>query len=140
MNGRVLKIVGAVILAVILALASGWVWGTAGRLELQAKLDDTTLQLHMSEARARLLAARVDLYSLNFGAATKNLESAKLPLEGALGVFEQEGDTARANTIRATLASTEEGRSLAAQVNQSAQASVERALSSLAQAAPQQGR
>ena len=40
------------------------------------------LRVQVSDARARLLAARVDLYSLNFGAATQNLEAAKIPSAG----------------------------------------------------------
>lgn len=139
MNARLLKIVGAVALALVLALASGWVWGASGKVELQTQLEETTLRLHLADARARLLAARVDLYSLNFGAATENLEASKIPLEGALNRFERDGDASRAAHVRSVLSAAEEARSLAAQVNPGAQAAAERALAALGQAARRQG-
>ena len=135
MNTRMLKIVGAIALALVVALAAGWIWGSSGRRDLERRVASLELQNRLSEARALLLAARVDLYTLNFGSATRNFETAKKPLEAIAIAFEQDGDADRAKEARAALAAAEDARRLAAQVNQSAQASAERAVTALARAA-----
>ena len=134
MNTRLLKIIAAVALGFVLALAGGWVWGASGRLELQSRLKQTDLRLQIAEARARLLAARVDLYTLNFGAAAQNLESAKVPLEAVIGSYERDGEASRLTEARAALAAVEEARKLAAQVDQSAQGAAVRALAAFERA------
>ena len=134
MNTRLLKIIAAVALGFVLALAGGWVWGASGRLELQSRLKQTDLRLQIAEARARLLAARVDLYTLNFGAAAQNLESAKVPLEAVIGSYERDGEDARVTDARAALSAIEEARKLAAQVDQSAQGAAARALAAFERA------
>jgi hypothetical protein len=133
-NNRMLKTVGAIAIALIVALAAGWLWGSSGRRDLEHRVATLELQNHLADARARLLAARVDLYTLNFGSAARNLETAKQPLEAAATAFEQDGDADRAKEARAALAAAEEARRLAAAVNQSAQASAERAVAALGRA------
>ena len=134
MNARLLKIVGWVALGFILALAGGYVWGASGRLELQSRLHDSDLRVQVSDARARLLAARVDLYSLNFGAATQNLEAAKIPLQAVVKRYESDGDAARVTDGQQALAAAEKARRLAAQLDQSAQGATADALAALERA------
>jgi hypothetical protein len=88
----------------------------------------------VSDARARLLAARVDLYSLNFGAATQDLEAAKIPLQAMVQRYEQDGETARVTDAQNALASVEKARRLAAQLDQSAQGATADALAALERA------
>jgi hypothetical protein len=133
-NTRPLKIIAAVALGLVLALAGGWVWGASGRLELQSRLKQADQRLQIAEARGRLLAARVDLYSLNFGAAVQNLESAKVPLDAVIGSYERDGESGRLTDARAALAAVEEARSLAARVDQSAQGAAARALAAFERA------
>jgi hypothetical protein len=133
-NVRLLKIVGAVSLALVLALAAGWVWGASGRLEMRSRLHDTDLRLQVSDARARVLAARIDLYSLNFGAATENLEAAKIPLEAVIHRYEADSETARVTEAKGALAAVEEARRLAAKLDQSSQGAAARALAALERA------
>jgi exonuclease VII small subunit len=133
-NTRLLKIVGAVAFGFVLAFAGGWVWGASGRVELQSRLKQTDLRLQIAEARGRLLAARVDLYTLNFGAAAQNLESAKAPLEAVIGSYERDGESVRVTHARAALAAAEEARTLAARVDQSAQGAAARALAAFERA------
>ncbi len=134
MNARLLKIVGWVALGFILALAGGYVWGASGRLELQSRLHDSDLRVQVSDARTRLLAARVDLYSLNFGAATQNLEAAKIPLQAVVKRYESDGDAARVTDGQQALAAAEKARRLAAQLDQSAQGATADALAALERA------
>ena len=134
MSARLLKIVGGVALGLVLALAAGYVWGASGRLEVQSRLQDTDLRMQVSDARTRLLAARVDLYSLNFGAATQNLEAAKVPLHAVVQRYERDGETARVTDAQSALASAEKARRLAAQLDQSAQGAAADALAALERA------
>ena len=140
MSVRLLKIIGGVTLALLVALAGGYVWGSSGRLELQSRLHDMELRVQVSDARARLLAARVDLYSLNFGAATQNLEAAKIPLQAVVQRYEGDGETARVTEARNALASIEKARRLAAQLDQSAQGAAADALAALERATRAAGR
>jgi hypothetical protein len=133
-NARLLKIIGGVALGFLLALAAGYAWGASGRLALQSRLHDADLRVHVSDARTRLLAARVDLYSLNFGAATGNLEAAKVPMQAVLQRYQGDGETARVTDAQSALASVEKARRLAAQLDQSAQGAAADALAALERA------
>jgi len=77
MNMRNLKIAGMAALGLALALAIGWLWGAAGRWPAERRLAETALRLRLTDARSRVLGGRVDLYSLNFGAASQNFEAAR---------------------------------------------------------------
>ena len=134
MNARLLKIIGGVALGFLLALAAGYVWGASGRVEVQSRLHDTDLRVQVSDARTRLLAARVDLYSLNFGAATQNLEAAKVPLQAVVQRYDRDGEPARVTDAQSALASAEKARRLAAQLDQSAQGAAADALAALERA------
>jgi hypothetical protein len=47
------------------------------------QFDDAQLRLDLTQARANLLAARVDLFEVNFGRASQELQAAKAPLQDA---------------------------------------------------------
>src|SRR5436190_23478342 len=72
---RTVKIVGAVALAMILAVAGGWAWGRSGRAGMEERLAACDLRLRFTDAKSRILGGRVDLYSLNFGAAAQNFDA-----------------------------------------------------------------
>jgi hypothetical protein len=135
-NPRVWKIVGAVALGLVVAFGAGWLWGASGRWDAERRLSTLELQHQMTAARAHLLAARVDLYGLNFGAATQNLETAKAMLSASIAELDRGDDATSAATLRTALTETENARRQAAQVNQAAQASAEKALKALAEARP----
>lgn len=68
----------AVMLAVMLAtLAGGWLWGAAGRADLERALRSARVQGDLLEARAALLAARVNLCDADFQGVSRHLESAR---------------------------------------------------------------
>jgi hypothetical protein len=133
-NVRMWKIVGIAALSLVLALAAGWAWGASGRLDLQRRYDALSLRCQLTEARAHLLAARVDLYTLNFGSATQHFEAAKVPLDAARLMLQQQGHEQAASGLQTSLGAAEDGRRLAAQVNPSAQASADKALKALGDA------
>ena len=134
MTGRLWKIVAAIALGLVLAVAAGWLWGASGAWEAQRELRTLQRDHQLTEARARLLAARVDLYTLNFGSAASNLGAAKRSLEQAVASYDAEEQAELVAALRGAVAAAEEGRRLAAEVSQSAQAAAERALAQLQRA------
>lgn len=133
MNPRLWKIVAAVALGLVLAGAVGWIWGSQGRWAAEDRLASLQREHRLVEARARLLAAQVDLYKLNFGAAAANLESARGLLEqAAAGLGGEQADIRTA--LQTSLESADEARRLASEVNPGAQAPAERALAALQRA------
>jgi hypothetical protein len=137
---RLLKIVGFAALGLVLALAAGWIWGSAGKSELSSELEALRLEHDVTLARSSMLAARVDLYTLNYGSATQHCESAKGALSRLAARFDRDDDKARAALVRTALSAAEEARRLAGQVNPSAQTAAQRALASLDQVASPPGK
>src|SRR6185436_17227757 len=72
-------ILGGVI-AVLVVLGLGYAWGASGRSVMQTGLDEARQRLDVAEARALVLDARVSLYNMNFGDASRRFEEAKDPL------------------------------------------------------------
>ena len=140
-TSRVWKIVAAVAVALIVATAGGWLWGSQGRWAAERELARLQLDHELTGARARLLAARVELYALNFGSAAANFEAAKQALQQAQGRLAGGEDQAEvAAALQAAIAAAEEGGRFAAEVNPSAQAGAERALAALERAESRRSR
>ena len=66
--------------ALVIAVGVVYAMGGSGRFTLQNALDDTRGKLDIAVARVQLLEARVSLYNVNFGDASKHFEEAKPPL------------------------------------------------------------
>ena len=130
------KVIGAAVLVLVLAVAGGWIWGSSAGRSAERELAGLRLQHHLTNARSRILAARVDLYRLNFGSATTNLEEAKAPLEAAAGMLDREGDPERAAAVRSAIQAADEARRLAGKVDQAAQGPADRALAEIQRAQP----
>ena len=117
-----MRLVLAAIVGILVALAAGWVWGSSGRSELDRAVQAAELRSDLFEARSAVLAARVDLYNVNFGNASRNLESAK----SVLGrVSERLGNTGReeeAKRLEPALTQINEAQELAGRFDQSANA------------------
>ena len=136
MTARTWKLIGAAVLVLVLAVAGGWIWGSSAGRSAEREVAALRLQHHLMDARSRILAARVDLYRLNFGSATTNLEEAKVPLEAAAGMLDREGDAERAAAVRSAIQAAGEARRLAAKVDQAAQGPADRALADIRRAQP----
>ena len=104
MNSRALKAVGAIVLGLAVALGAGWLWGASGRWDAERQLASARLERELTGARAQLLAARVDLYKLNFGSATSNFEAAKRSLQAGRGALDQDDDAAAIQRLQAATA------------------------------------
>ena len=129
------KLVLSAVVALIVTLGLGYVWGASGKLSLSTALDQTRQQLDLAEARGHLLDARVSLYNVNFGDATRHFEEAKAPLRRAQERYQSAGDSAAAGRIAAALEQAAEGQRLSGKLDQSANAKAGDALEAIRLAA-----
>jgi hypothetical protein len=70
-------------LAVLVALGAGWVWGASGKSEIDRARKNAELRESLLEGRGAVLDARLDIYSVNFGTASRHLEAARSALRAA---------------------------------------------------------
>ena len=123
--------------ALIIAVGIGYAMGGSGRFTLQEALDDARARLDIAEARGYLLEARVSLYNVNFGDASRHFEEAKAPLRRVRERYQSIGKNAAAGTIAAAIAHAEEGQRLAGKLDQTANAKANDALEAIRVAASQ---
>jgi hypothetical protein len=123
--------------ALAVALGVGYAMGGSGRFTLQHALDDARGQLDLADARGHLLEARVSLYNVNFGDASRHFEESKGPLRRVRERFQRVGKNAAAGSIAAALEHAEEGQRLAGKLDQAANAKANDALEAIRVAASQ---
>lgn len=121
----------------IVVLGLGFTWGASGRFSIQDSLDQTRQQLDLAEARGALLEARVSLYNVNFGDASRHFEEAKAPLRRARERYQQIGKNAAAGSLAAALEHVDEGQRLAGALDQAANTKANDALQAIKVAASQ---
>jgi hypothetical protein len=131
------RIVVAALVALLVALGIGYAMGGSGRFTLQNALDETRGRLDLAEARGHLLEARVSLYNVNFGDASRHFEEAKPSLRRVRERFQNIGKNAAAGSISAALEHVEEGQRLAGKLDQAANAKANDALEAIRVAASQ---
>ena len=125
------KLIASAAVTLIVMLGVGYLWGASGRFSLQNALDDTRQQLDLAEARGALLEARVSLYNVNFGDASKHFEEAKPPLRRVRERYQNVGKNAAAGSIAAALEHIEEGQRLAGKLDQAANTKANDALEAI---------
>jgi hypothetical protein len=123
--------------ALIVAVGIGYAMGGSGRFTLQAALDESRERLDIAEARGHLLEARVSLYNVNFGDASRHFEESKAPLRRVRDRFQRIGKNAAASSIGAALAHAEEAQRLTGKLDQAANARANDALEAIRVAASQ---
>jgi C4-dicarboxylate-specific signal transduction histidine kinase len=117
--------------ALIVTLGIGFAWGASGRFTIQNALDDIRQQLDLAQARGAILEARVSLYNVNFGDASRHFDEAKAPLRRARQRYQEIGKNAAAGSISAALAHVEEAQRLAGRLDQAANAKANEALEAI---------
>ena len=126
-----MKLAAVAVGVLIVVLGLGYAWGASGRFEIQDALEQVRLELDLAEARGSLLEARVSLYNVNFGDASRHFEEARAPLRRAQERYQRMGDNAAAGNIAAALAHVEEGQRLASALDQGANAKASEALEAI---------
>jgi hypothetical protein len=129
---RTLKLVVAFLVALILAGLGGWMWGARGTSVAEAALVESGVREHAAMVRINLLQARVDLFQLNFGNATRALDAARADLVTWEGALAQRRETAGAEAIRTAMGLVSEAQKQVSRLDQSAQGTIERALATVA--------
>ena len=107
-------------LAVVLAALAGWLYGWSGTASLRHEVATTGLRLLLAEARMKALDARVDIYTTNFGNASRNLEYVKAPLQQARERVSGERRPELVAKIDAALQQATEAQQLASKFSQDA--------------------
>jgi hypothetical protein len=119
-------------LAVVLVLLGfGYVWGARGRSALETELTDTRQQLDLSVARTHMLDARVSLYNMNFGDASRRLEEAKVPLRRIRQRYVDAGQDDAVRSLAAALEHVDEAQRLAGKLDQGANSKAGEALEAI---------
>jgi hypothetical protein len=80
---RTVKLGLGIVVALVVALSAAWLWGSSGTRDLQRALDAADLRNDLLDARGAALSARVDLYVVNFGDASRDFEAARAALRRA---------------------------------------------------------
>jgi hypothetical protein len=131
------KLVLAAIIALIVVAGIGYAMGGSGRFTLQTALDESRERLDVAEARGHLLEARVSLYNVNFGDASRHFEESKAPLRRVRDRLQRLGKNAAAQSIGAALAHVEEGQRMAGKLDQAANSKANAALEAIRVASSQ---
>lgn len=119
------------VVALIVCLGLAYVWGSSGRYALQRTLEETRQQLDLAEARGLILDARVSLYNLNFGEASRALEEAKAPLRRARERYQDARRSDAALSIESAVRHVEEAQRLAGKLDQAANTKAGEALEAI---------
>ena len=109
-------------MALLVTLGAGWVWGASAGWATARALRATELRADLLGGRAAVLDARLDIYSVNFGEASRHFEAARVALRSAavrLQALDRQQDASRVATA---LARIDEAQQLAGQLNQDANA------------------
>jgi hypothetical protein len=119
-------LVGAIVL-----LGLGYAWGSSGRRALQSSLAEATERLDIAEARGQLLDARVSLYNMNFGDASRRFEEAKVPLRRIRQHYVDTGNDEAVRAVSAGLEHVDEAQRLAGKLDPAANSKAGEALEAL---------
>lgn len=106
--------------AAIVLVGLGYAWGASGRRTVQASLDDTREALDAAEASRQVLEARVSLYNMNFGDASRQLEEAKVPLRRLRQYYVDEGRDDAVRGASSALERIDDAQRLAGKLDQAA--------------------
>jgi hypothetical protein len=125
------RVVLGAIVAVLVALLVGWIWGASGTSTLERSLQAAELRINLLEARSAVLGARVDLYSVNFGDAIRHLEEGREYVRRAITALQGSGREAEAKQLEPAATSIDEARQLAGKLDQGAQSPVAEAVKTI---------
>ena len=114
------KLVLGIGVGLAVALLAGWTWGRSGQADLAHALESSELRSELLGARAAVLDARVAVYSVNFGEASRHLEDARGLLDRADGRLKSLGRDDEVRQLQAALASMSDAQRMAGKLDQSA--------------------
>jgi hypothetical protein len=128
---RIGKIIATGLVTLVVVLGLGYGWGASGRRAIQTALDETKQQLDLAEARGHLLDARVSLYNMNFGDASRRLEEAKTPLRRTRDRYSENSKDQSARALATALEHVDEAQRLANKLDPAANTKAGEALEAI---------
>ena len=108
--------------ALLVALGAGWVWGASTGRTAIAHSGSLSYAPVLLEGRVAVLDARLDIYSVNFGEASRHLEAARSALRAAEARLNSLDREANTKPLELALAKIDEAQRMAGQLNQDANA------------------
>lgn len=124
-----IALIGLITALVLIGL--GYAWGVSGRAALESSLDEARQQLDVADARGHVLEARVSLYNMNFGDASRRLEEAKVPLRRIRQRYVDAGRDDAVRSISAAIEHVDEAQRLAGKLDQAANSKAGEALEAI---------
>ena len=115
-----MKLVLGIAAGLTVAVLAGWIWGRSGRSDLARALQTAELRGELLGARAAVLDARVAIYSVNFGEASKHLEGARGLLGRADEQLKNLGESQQSKQVQTALASVDDAQRMAGKLDQNA--------------------
>jgi len=117
-----MKLILGIGLALLAALGAGWVWGASGTADLHRSLQTVELRDSLLEGRVAVLDARLSIYSVNFGEASRHFEAARSALRDADARLTALGRQEDARQLETALTKIDEAQRKAGDLNQDANA------------------
>jgi len=114
------KLILGIAAGLAVALFAGWIWGGWGRSDTTRALQVSELRGELLGARAAVLDARVAIYSVNFGEASRHLEDARGLLGRADERLKSLGRDAEVGQVQTAQASIDDAQRMAGKLDQSA--------------------
>ena len=114
------KLVLGMAAGLAVALLAGWIWGRSGRLDMTRGLQTSELRGELLGGRAAVLDARVAIYSINFGEASRHLEDARGLLGRAAERLKSLGRDDELKLVQTALASIDDAQRMAGKLDQTA--------------------
>jgi hypothetical protein len=128
---RIGKLIVIALVVLIVSVGLGFVWGAAGRGEVQSALDGARQQLDLAEARGHILDARVSLYNNNFGDASRQFEEAKTALRRVRERYQDDGKRDAVTRLSTALERLDEAQRLAGKLDPAANSKAGEALEAI---------
>ena len=114
------KLVLGIAVALAVALLAGWIWGRSGRSDAAHTLQTSELRCELLGARAAALDARVAIYSVNFGEASRHLEGARGLLGRADARLKSLGRDEEVRQVQTALTSIDDAQRMTGKLDQNA--------------------
>jgi len=115
-----IKLVARIGIALAAALVAGWIWGATGQSAMARRLQTSELRDELLGARGAVLDARLAIYAVNFGEASRHLEGARGLLDRADRRLSSLGRTADLDQLAAARARIDEAQRMTGKLDQSA--------------------
>jgi hypothetical protein len=118
----VMKLVLGFVVAVLVAFGGGFALGASGQTDLAGALRAAELRNGLLEARAAVLDARLDIYNVNFGEASRHFELARTSLRSVDARLDALGREEDSKRLTLALSRIDQAQQMAGKLNQGANA------------------